>query len=107
MKWGVNTLRVTHTECEICLWIKAVRRFEGVAFIHLSLAVNYLLAQTHTYSANNQIQSVCQHQGAIVAHLTGKVFFFSALICQADGSIAAIHPEPVKTFSHNSHIDMK
>lgn len=90
VRWsGDDEVGGKHTECEICLWIKAVRRFEGVAFIHLSLAVKYLLAQTHTYSANNQIQPVCQHQGAIVAHLTGKVFFFSALICQADGSIAA------------------
>ena len=49
-QWGVGKFIKghTHAECEILMWIKAVRGVEGVEFIYLSVTVKYSLAQTRT-----------------------------------------------------------
>lgn len=56
MKCGAHTYCGSHTEWEVCLWITAVRKFEGVRLIHL-FAINSCLDK-NTFSANIQIRSV-------------------------------------------------
>lgn len=56
MKCGAHTHWGSHTEWEVCLWITAVRKFEGVRLIHL-FAINCCLDK-NTFSANTQIRSV-------------------------------------------------